>query len=228
MSYFAKYGLLMICAAGLASACTGAQAQQLSPTLAEFTRRARGTVEVANVGNEPRLVSCRPQGFDTDEHGAARPHPLDPALNVRITSERVELAPGASRQISFDASPAQTPAWFLLTCRFIPAERGAGLTVAMEISSIVIIHGGNLDPRDVTLSAHREGPRVQVEVDNNSLGLARVDSGEIVGHRKQADLGTFILYPHQKRLLQADWNEANPPETVRIQIGRKRLQATVQ
>jgi len=63
MSYFAKYGLMIICAAGLASACTGTQAQQVSPTLAEFTKRARGTVEVTNVGNEPRLVSCRPQGF---------------------------------------------------------------------------------------------------------------------------------------------------------------------
>jgi hypothetical protein len=218
----------MICAAGLVSACTAAQAQQVSPTIAEFTKKARGTIQVANVGNAPKLVSCRAQGFDADGRGAAHPYPLDTAMNVRITAERVELAPGASRQISFDASPAQTPAWFLVTCRFVPEDRGAGLTVAMEISSIVIIHGGHLDPRDVTISARRDGTRVQVEVDNNGSGLARVDSGEVLGHRKQAELGTFILYPHQKRLLQTDWQETIPPKTVRIQIGRKRLEAAVQ
>jgi len=179
-------------------------------------------------GMSPGWSPAVPRDSDADEHGAARPHPLDPALNVRITSERVELAPGASRQISFDASPAQTPAWFLFDLQVHTGARGAGLTVAMEISSIVIIHGGNLDPRDVTLSAHRDGPRVLVEVDNNSPGLARVDSGEIVGHRKQADLGTFISIHTRKRLLQANWKEANPPETVRIQIGRKRLAAAVQ
>jgi hypothetical protein len=40
-------------------------------------------------------------------------------------------------------------------------------------------------------------------------------------------MGTFILFPHQKRLVEADWKETTMPETVRIQIGKKRLEAPV-
>ena len=97
----------------------------------------------------------------------------------------------------------------------------------MEVSSIVIVHGGPLDPREVEVSARRVGAKVEMEVENRTSSLARVESGEVIGHRKQADIGTFILYPHQKRLVEADWKEAALPETVRIQIGKKRVEAPV-
>jgi hypothetical protein len=84
-----------------------------------------------------------------------------------------------------------------------------------------------LDPRDVAVSAKRAGAKVEVEVKNNGSGLARVSSGEVHGHSKHADMGTFILFPHQKRLVEADWKETTMPETVRIQIGKKRLEAPV-
>jgi len=222
-----SYVLLVLCALALAVACAQARAQQMSPVIMEFDKKARGAVHVANTGDTPKIVSCHAQGFDPDEHGAPQSHPLDKALNVRIASERVMLPPQSSRQISFDATPAIVPAWFLVTCQFAPVERGKGMTVVMVISSIVIIHGGQLNPQDVALSARRVGAAVEVTVKNNGSELARVDSGAVIGHRKQADLGTFLLYPHQKRLVKADWKETTPPETVRIQIGKNRLEAVV-
>jgi len=228
MKPFVIHGLLRLGALGLISWCgTIAYAQQMSPTISEFNKKARGTVVARNVSDTPRLVSCSAQGFDVDEHGAAHPHAVDPALNVRISTGRFELGPNASRQISFDATPGLAPAWFLVTCRFVPVQRGAGLTVVMEISSIVIIYGNQLDPGDVDVSARRAGDMVEVEVENHGAGLARVDSGAILGHRKQAEVGTFILYPHQKRLVDADWKETIAPESVRIQIGKKRLETPV-
>lgn len=228
MKYIPRFVSLMVCISALVAICTPTNAQQVSPTIAEFTKKARGAVQITNIGTLPKLVSCRAQGFDIDEHGAAHPRPLDPGLNVRMMSDRVELGPGEARQISYDATPTQTPAWFLVTCRFVPASRSTGLSVAMEISSIAIIHGRRPDSRDVTVTAHREGDRVIAEVDNSGAGLARVDSVEILGHRKQVDLGTFLLYPHQKRLLQGEWKESVAPETVRIQIDRRRVEAAVQ
>jgi hypothetical protein len=201
--------------------------QTMSPTISEFNRQARGVVHLVNTSDATRLVSCRAQGFDPNEHGSPRSKPLDPKLNVRIATSRELLAPNGTRQISFEATPAALPAWFLISCRFMPAERGAGITVATELNSVVIVHGGNLDIRDVRLTAKREGSKVQVEVNNDGAGLARVDSIEIVGHRKKAGVGTFLLFPHQRRLAEADWNSSEPPQTVRIHIGNKHLEAPV-
>ncbi len=227
MKRFANYGLLLLCCVGFTAACVRVQAQQMSPVIGEFSKKARGTVEVINTGDVPKIVSCQAQSFDADEHGMVRAHLLDAALHVRLAAERVEVPPKGSRQISFDATPAAVPAWFLVKCQFVPVQRSEGMTIAMVISSVVIIHGGSFDTRDVALSAKRTGTKVEVEVRNNGAGLARVDSGEILGHRKQVDIGTFILYPHQKRLVEEDWEETASPETVRIQIGKKRLESPV-
>jgi hypothetical protein len=223
----ASYAVLICCGIGVAAACARVQAQGMSPVIQEFTKKARGAVQVTNIGDTPKTVSCRAQGFDPDEHGAPQFHPIDAALHVRIDSGRVVVGPKSSRQVSFDATPTAPPAWFAVTCRFMPVEHGAGLTLAMEITSIVIVNGGHLDPRDVAVSAKRAGAKVEVEVKNNGSGLARVSSGEVHGHSKHADMGTFILFPHQKRLVEADWKETTMPETVRIQIGKKRLEAPV-
>ncbi len=70
----------------------------------------------------------------------------------------------------------------------------------MEVSSIVIVHGGQIDTRDVLLSAKIAGTKVVVEVKNIGSGLARVDSGAVIGHRNEAELNSFILYPHRRGL----------------------------
>ena len=79
----------------------------------------------------------------------------------------------------------------------------------------------------MTLSAKHVGSKVLVEVKNNGSGLAQVTAGEVRGRRKQVDLNDFVLFPHQTRLVEADWKEPTPPETARLQIGKKRLEAPV-
>lgn len=227
MKKFTEYCLLFLCASGFVAACTQVHAQGMSPVIQEFNKKARGVVQVTNIGDAPKIVSCRAQSFDANEHGVLQLHPLDAALHVRIEAGRQVVAAKDSRQVSFDATPTTLPAWFVVTCRFMPLEQGPGLTLAMEISSIVIVHGGPLNPRDVAMSAKLVKAKVEVEVQNNGAGLARVSSGEVLSHKKQSELGTFILFPHQRRLVEADWKEATPPETVRIQIGKKRLEAHV-
>lgn len=223
----ANYVLKFVCGFGIAAISLGAQAQQVSPVVSEFNKKARGVVQIVNTSDAPKFVSCRAQGFDPDEHGGPRPHPPEASLNVRIASERVLLGPHDSRQVSFDATPVAPPAWFLVTCLFTPVQRSPGLTLAMEVSSIVIVHAGQLDSHDVLLSAKLVGGKVEIEVKNNGSALARVDSGEVVGHRKETDINSFILYPHQLRTMEADWKETPPPETVRIQIGKMRLEAPI-
>lgn len=221
------HAALFLGAIGFAVVSMPMQGQGMSPMSQEFSKRARGTVEVTNNSDAERLVSCRAQGFDVDEHGAIHLHALSGALNVRMNTERVMLAPKDSRQISFDADPYSLPAWFAVTCRFTPVQRRRGLTLAMEISSVVIVDGSHLNTDDVTLSAKHVGSSVQVEVINKGPGLARVSSGEVVGHKKQAALKTFILFPHQTRLVETAWKETAAPEIARIHIGRKRLEALV-
>jgi hypothetical protein len=225
---FASYAVLLLCGMTFAANSMQIQAQGMSPVSQEFNKKARGVVEVTNNEDTAKIISCRAQSFDVNEHGIPQLSPIDPALHVRVDTDRVVLAPKTTRQVSFEADPAALPAWFVVTCRFVPMERGPGLTVALEISSIVIINGGwHMDPRDVELSAKRVGDKVEVEVKNNGAGLARVSSGEVQGHRKEADIGTFVLFPHRTRLAETDWKGATPPETARIQIGKKRFEAPV-
>lgn len=228
MKRLVKFGALIICGIACAIACAQTQAQGMSPVIQEFNKKARGVVQVSNIGDTPKFVSCRAQSFNADEHGVLVLRPLDSVLHVRLDTRKEVITAKGSRQVSFDATPTILPAWFVVTCRFMPVERGPGLTLAMEISSVVIIHGGRLDPRDVAVSAKRVDGKVEVRVKNNGSGLARVSSGEVTGHRKQSDMGTFILFPHQERLVEANWKETSPPETVRIQIGNKRLEAPVE
>jgi hypothetical protein len=225
---FAGYAVLSLCGIGFAADGMRVQAQGMSPVSQEFNKKARGVVEVTNNDNAAKIISCRAQSFDVSEHGVPKLTPIDPSLHVRIDADRVVLAPKSSRQVSFEADPAALPGWFMVTCRFVPMERGPGLTVAMELSSVVIVNGGwRLAPGDVDLSAKRVGDKVEVQVKNNGAGLARVTSGEVRGHRKEADIGTFVLFPHQTRLAETDWKDATAPETARIQIGKKRFETTV-
>jgi hypothetical protein len=225
---FAGYAVLSLCGIGFAADCTRVQAQGMSPVTQEFNKKARGVVEVTNNDTAAKIISCRAQSFEANEHGVPQLSPIDPALHVRIDADRVVLAPKSSRQVSFEADPAALPAWFVVTCRFVPMERGPGLTVAMELSSIVIVNGGwRLQPGDVGLSAKRVGDKVEVRVKNNGAGLARVSSGEVRGHRKEADIRTFVLFPHQTRVAETDWKDATAPETARIQIGKKRFETQV-
>ncbi len=211
----------------LAMSITVAHAQQVSPTIAEFTKRARGTIEVTNISKEPKIVSCAAQGFDPDERGAAHPHAMPSGLNVRLSSGRIELPGNGTRQISFDATSASSPAWFLMTCSFVPVQRSAGLTIAMDVSSIVVIHDNDFNANQVLLHARHVGEKVELELTNNGPGLARVNAGEVIGHRTKAEFGTFLLYPHQRRVTQVDWKQSAPPESVRVQIGKKHLETAV-
>jgi hypothetical protein len=227
MKRFATHVFFLLCGLGFAVAHVRLHAQQVSPVIQEFNKKARGAIQVANLGVEPKFVTCRAQSFEPNEHGGPLPRSLDPQLNVRLATGKMLLAPKDSRQISYDANPAVLPAWFLVTCRFMPVERSQGITIGTDISSIVIVHGGQLDIRDVAVSATQTESKVEVEVKNNGSGLARVNSCELLGHRKQVDMGSFILYPHQERLVEADWKNGARPETVRIHIGKKRLEVPV-
>lgn len=223
-----SYLLLTLCWAAFFATSMQVQAQGISPIIQEFNKKARGTVQVSNLSDVPKLVSCKAQGFDPNEHGSLQFHPLDESLLVRINTAREVVPAKGSRQISFDATPVALPAWFAVTCRLTPLERSPGLTIALELSSIVIIHGGHLDPHDVALSARQVGAKVEVEVKNNGSGLAHVDSVEVIGHKEHSDIGTFLLFPQQKRNIEIDWKVgAAAPETVRIQIGKSRLEAPV-
>jgi hypothetical protein len=222
-----EFGLLILCGIGFVATCTPIQAQGVSPVIQEFNKKARGVVQVTNVGDAPKTISCWARGFDADEHGTLQLHPLDDTLQVQIDAGREVVTANGSRRVSFHAVPATLPAWFVVTCQFVPIELSAGLTMPMETSSVVIVQGERLDSRDVTLSAKRAGAKVEVEVKNNGSELARVSSGQVLGHGSQADIGTFVLFPHQRRLVEADWNEMEPPEAVRIQIGKNSLEASI-
>jgi hypothetical protein len=213
----------------IAAACTQIQAQGISPIVQEFNKNARGSVDVTNLSDAPKIVSCKAQGFDTDEHGSLQFRPLDPALHIRIDSGREIVGARGSRRVSFDANPSALPAWFAVTCRVAPMERSPGLSIALELSSVVLIHSGRVNPHDVTVTAKRVGAKVEVEVDNYGPDLTRVGPGSVLGHRKQADLRPFVLFPKQKRIIEADWKEEDAaPETVRLQIGKDRFEATVE
>ena len=227
MKTLVRYTSLLLCSMAFVAGSTQVQAQGISPVVQEYNKKARGAVQIANLSDTPKYASCKAQGFDPDEHGAVVFHPLDAALHVRIDTGREVLPAKGSRQISFDATPAVLPAWFTVTCRFLPVERGPGLTLAYELTSVVIIHGGHLDAHDVALSAKHMGSKVVVEVKNNGSGLARVDSGEIRGEKKHADIATFLLFPNQKHIVEVDWKETASPETVRIQIGKLRMESPV-
>ena len=221
------YALPLLYFVGFAMHCPDVRGQGISPVSQDFNKKARGTVEVANSGDVAKIVSCRAQGFDVNEQGAIKVHPVDPGLHVRISTQGVVLQPKGLRQVSFEADPGTLPAWFLVTCRFMPVDQAPGLTLAMELSSIVIIQGSGVGANDVTLSAKHVGNKVVVEVNNSGAGLVRVASGAVVGHRKEAELRSFVLFPHQRRLLEADWKENTPPLTARIQVGKKHLEASV-
>lgn len=228
MKRFVSYLLLLLCWTVFVATSMQVHAQGISPIIQEFNKKARGTIQVANLSNVPKLVSCKAQGFEPDEHGSLQFHPLDEALFVRINSSREVVPANSSRQISFDATPAALPAWFAVTCRLTPLERSPGLTIALELSSIVIINGGHVDLHDLALSARHVGGKVEVEIKNNGSGLAHVNSSEVLGPNNHTDIGTFLLFPQQKRKVEIDWKfGAASPETVRIQIGKIKLEAPV-
>ncbi len=91
----ASYGLPLVCGFGIAAACVGLQAQQVSPVVSEFNKKARGAVQIVTSATLRSLSSCRAQGFDPDEHGGRA------ASSAGSHAERAHRlragAPGAAR-----------------------------------------------------------------------------------------------------------------------------------
>ena len=207
--------------------CIPVSAQRMSPMQQDFDRKARGSVEVANAEDFPKFLACRAEGFDVDDRGKIALHPPDPDLHVRIASERIELGPKQSRQVSFDATPGTVPAWFAVVCEFSPVKHQAGLTMKIAIFSVILIHGPEKVTPAITLSAKHVGNKVVVVFDNNGSALARVDSCVISGKKGKIEIPRFPLFPHRKRTAEAEWAELAAPQTVRIHVGKKILEAKV-
>jgi len=204
-----------------------ANAQRMSPMQQDFDRKARGSVEVANADTFPKFLACNAEGFDVDDHGKIALHPLDPDLHVRIASERTELGPNQSKQISFDATPATVPAWFAVFCEFSPVKRQTGVTVNIAIFSVILVHGLEKAPPSIAVTAKYVGGKVIVELENTGMALERVNSCTISGKQGKVEIPKFLLFPKRKRIVEADWAAVTAPQRVRIQVGKKTLEIPV-
>ncbi len=211
----------------LAGMSIPANAQRMSPMQQDFERKARGSVEVANADAFPKFLACKAEGFDVDDRGKIALHPLDPDLHVRIASERTEIGPKQSKQISFDATPATVPAWFAVLCEFSPVNRQAAITVNMAIFSVILVHGPEKAPPSIAATAKYVGGKVIVELENTGTALERVNSCTISGQKGKVEIPRVLLFPKRKRIAEADWAALAAPERVRIQVGKKTLEVQV-
>src|SRR2546427_8691779 len=92
----------------------GVLAQTVRPLINELHNPAKGWVEYVNDSLTPLNVVLEPKSFTVSETGEISYRELDPGIHLRLSTTSFRIQPKQTYYVTYEASAAQSPAWFVL------------------------------------------------------------------------------------------------------------------
>ncbi len=222
-----------ILAAGAALLFAGhLAAQSISPPIAEYREKARGSFVVTNGTLFPLTVVLTPKGFQVSEDGELTDVPLDTTrIHLKLSAMSFRLQPRQAYTVFYEARADSTPAWFSVWAGITGARTDNGIQLRIELPHVVYLNQkARLPQGDVTITAVRYQPvqqQVVVELRNTGASLGRAKqvtvSAEGVPNRQGAG---FPLFPHSTRRTVIPWTDSLPPASVEVRFDGFQLEST--
>lgn len=208
-------------------------AQSVSPPIAEYREKARGSFVITNGTLFPLAVVLTPKGFQVSEDGELTDIPLDTAtIHLKLSALSFRLQPRQAYTVFYEATADSVPAWFCIWSGITGSKTDTGIQVRIELPHVVYLNQKQRLPQaDVTLtSAHysRADQQVVVELQNlgTSLGRAQQVTVSADGAKSQQIAG-FPLFPESTRRAVIPWSDSLPPVAVEVRFDGFRLQSPV-
>lgn len=195
-------------------------AQTIRPLLSEYKHKARGKVELVNDASWPLAIFLEAKSFTVSEAGDMIDAPLNSAIHVKLSAMTVQIPPGQSRFVFYEATADLAPAWFVLYAVFtgFPARDFKGLNVQVELPHVVyILPNERLKQSDVLVSLVEFQPdrhKVVLTVENTGANFGRILATELHGQKSKASSKGFALLPGARRRLELPWNPEEGPDRV--------------
>lgn len=142
-----------ILAAGAALLFAGhLAAQSISPPIAEYREKARGSFVVTNGTLFPLTVVLTPKGFQVSEDGELTDVPLDTTrIHLKLSAMSFRLQPRQAYTVFYEARADSTPAWFSVWAGITGARTDNGIQLRIELPHVVYLNQkARLPQGDVT------------------------------------------------------------------------------
>jgi hypothetical protein len=204
-----------------ASAAT-ATAQAISPTRAEYIRKASGMFTLRNKLDVPLVAVVEVRGFSFDEKGNISFTDSPPNLNVEFGSSSFNIAPKDKHYVFYKAESPRTPTWFAIVTTLIPATKiHSNLRVGVVLPHFVCIFqqqkikSGDIEVQAVPGSHEGE---YRLGFKNVSENLARVETINSKGFKKKAQRSGLLVFPGRTRWISMNTGLARPRAEFRIRF----------
>lgn len=199
---------------------TPLSAQTIRPLISEFKNKARGKVELVNDAAWPLRIYLETKSFSVSEAGDVMDAPLDAGIHVKLSAMSMEVPPGESRFVFYEATADRKPAWFVLYAVFtgFPRRDFKGLNMQVELPHVVyILPDQRLKETEVRVTLvdfQREQRKVVLDVENTGANFGRILATELHGQGNKASARGFALLPGDRRRLELPWTPDDGPDTI--------------
>lgn len=219
----------------LLAACftaAGATAQTVRPLIAELGENAKGRVEYVNDTAMPLNVVIDARSFTVSEKGEIAYRALDSNIHLKLSATSFRVQPHQSYYLFYEASAAETPAWFVIYAAF----SGFGLKTQQGISvRLSLPHTVYLLPKRTIEKTELKVTRAEfdastkkllVELENTGPSFGRVLESWIVGRKKVEGSG-FPIFPHGRRQMEFTYDGDQPPDKVELYLEKFKIEGPV-
>ncbi len=203
-----------------------AQAQTVSPPIAEYQERARSSFQLGNESIFPLNVVLEVRGFTVTEQGEVVDAPFDSSrIQVKLSAMSFRIPPRGSYTVFYEARADSLPAWFNILSAISGARTDTGLNVRILLPHVVYLNQklplrkDEVAIRKFVFDSARKRVRVQLENTGPNLGrVLQVSAGH--GRASSPAGAAFPLFPGMIRWTELDWPADSAPDRVVVKFAR--------
>src|SRR5258708_6021449 len=117
-----------------------ADAQTVSPVIAEYKGKARGEFTVQNNGLTPLTVNIEPLSFTVDDKGQPRFTPLDTAhVHLKMDSFTVRIGAKQEHRFFYEVRCDRLPCWLSIYSTMVTGKTLQGIAVALHLPHTIYL-----------------------------------------------------------------------------------------
>jgi hypothetical protein len=218
--------LLLLAGAVVALAAARLSAQTISPPIAEYQDRARGSFQLTNTTLYPLTAVLELRGFRITEQGEMVDEPLDTSrVQVKLSAMSFRIAPRATYNVFYEARTDGGPAWFNILSAMTGARTDRGINLRIILPHVVYLNGKTALARgDVRVGGFEfdsVAGSVRVLLENTGPRLGRVLAMSATGaDGSSAPAAGFPLMPGSRRWTVLPYAHAAPPDRLEIRTAK--------
>ncbi len=185
---------------------------------------AKGKIEYSNDSLQPLNVVLEAKSFSVSETGEISYHPLDPGIQLKLSTMSFRLLPQQSYTVFYEASADKIPAWFVVYASFSGfRERTAqGLRIQVQLPhTIYLLPKQSLQKNDLTVVTSEylaKDKKVLVKIRNAGNAFGRVLEADLSTGRTESTQGGFPLFPQSERQVEIPWTAGVTPSKLVLRL----------